>query len=136
MPLSENSAPFIGPFPDRRVATVAGGWLCLLLIGGTVYVSNRWFFLSSNDVIWLRIMQSKPPLTLAWERFAVGAPLDYRPLATLYFMVLQALFGDWAPGYYYVLFEDPDGIRVEINHVPGAGVLAPGIEFNSGRDYA
>jgi len=30
----------------------------------------------------------------------VGSPLDYRPLATLYFMALQALFGDWAPGYY------------------------------------
>ena len=99
MPLSKNSAPFIGPFPDRRV-TIVAGWLCLLLIGGTVYASHRWFFLSSNDVIWLRIMQSKPPLTLAWEQFAVGSPLDYRPLATLYFMVLQALFGDWAPGYY------------------------------------
>ena len=99
MPLSENSAPFIGPFPDRRV-TIVAGWLCLLLIGGTVYASHRWFFLSSNDVIWLRIMQSKPWLTLAWEQFAVGSPLDYRPLATLYFMALQAMFGDWAPGYY------------------------------------
>jgi catechol 2,3-dioxygenase-like lactoylglutathione lyase family enzyme len=27
------------------------------------------------------------------------------------------------PGYYSVLFEDPDGIRVEINHVPGKGLL-------------
>jgi len=99
MPLSKNSAPFIGPFPDRTV-TVVAGWLCLLLIGGAVYASHRWFFLSSNDVIWLRIMQSKPPLTLAWEQFAVGSPLDYRPLATLYFMALQAMFGDWAPGYY------------------------------------
>ena len=97
--MSKNSAQFIGLFPDRRVAIVAG-WLCLLLIGGTVYASPRWFFLSSNDVIWLRIIQSKPPLTLAWEQFAEGSPLDYRPLATLYFMALQALFGDWAPGYY------------------------------------
>ncbi|MEJ2122029.1 MAG: VOC family protein [Alphaproteobacteria bacterium] len=31
--------------------------------------------------------------------------------------------GDWAPGYYYVVFEDPDGIRLEVNHVPGKGVL-------------
>ena len=30
----------------------------------------------------------------------------------------------WAPGYYSVLFEDPDGIRLEVNHVPGKGVLA------------
>lgn len=29
--------------------------------------------------------------------------------------------GSWAPGYYSVLFEDPDGIRVEVNFVPGKG---------------
>jgi catechol 2,3-dioxygenase-like lactoylglutathione lyase family enzyme len=29
--------------------------------------------------------------------------------------------GQFAPGYYSVLFEDPDGIRIEINHVPGKG---------------
>jgi catechol 2,3-dioxygenase-like lactoylglutathione lyase family enzyme len=27
----------------------------------------------------------------------------------------------FAPGYYSVLFEDPDGIRIEVNHVPGKG---------------
>jgi catechol 2,3-dioxygenase-like lactoylglutathione lyase family enzyme len=27
----------------------------------------------------------------------------------------------FAPGYYSVLFEDPDGIRVEVNFVPGKG---------------
>lgn len=32
--------------------------------------------------------------------------------------------GPWAPGYYSVLFEDPDGIRLELNHVPGRGLLA------------
>jgi catechol 2,3-dioxygenase-like lactoylglutathione lyase family enzyme len=31
--------------------------------------------------------------------------------------------GAWAPGYYSVLFEDPDGIRLECNHVPGKGLL-------------
>ncbi len=30
---------------------------------------------------------------------------------------------NWAPGYYSLLFEDPDGIRLEINHVPGRGLL-------------
>lgn len=29
----------------------------------------------------------------------------------------------WAPGYYSVLFEDPDGIRIEANFVPGTGHL-------------
>jgi len=31
--------------------------------------------------------------------------------------------GPWAPGYYSLLFEDPDGIRLEINFVPGKGLL-------------
>ena len=31
---------------------------------------------------------------------------------------------NWAPGYYSLLFEDPDGIRLEFNHVPGKGLLA------------
>lgn len=34
--------------------------------------------------------------------------------------------GCWAPGYYSVLFEDPDGIRLEANYVPGKGNLAEG----------
>ena len=32
----------------------------------------------------------------------------------------------WAPGYYSVLFEDPDGMRVEVHHGPGTGLLADG----------
>ena len=32
--------------------------------------------------------------------------------------------GTWAKGYYSVLFEDPDGIRLEVNHIPGKGLLA------------
>lgn len=43
--------------------------------------------------------------------------------------------GDWAPGYYYVLFEDPDGIRLEVNHVPGAGLLKEGETFGGVEDY-
>ncbi len=31
--------------------------------------------------------------------------------------------GDFAPGYYYFVFEDPDGIRLEVNYVPGKGLL-------------
>lgn len=30
----------------------------------------------------------------------------------------------WAPGYYSILFEDPDGVRLELNYVPGKGVFA------------
>src|SRR5580704_14918604 len=43
--------------------------------------------------------------------------------------------GSWAPGYYSVLFEDPDGIRLEVNFVPGAGVLADATQFNPTAGY-
>jgi len=32
----------------------------------------------------------------------------------------------FAPGYYSVLFEDPDGIRIEVNYVPGQGHFGAG----------
>lgn len=35
----------------------------------------------------------------------------------------------WAPGYYSVLFEDPDGTRLEVNYVPGKGNLDPAIKL-------
>lgn len=37
----------------------------------------------------------------------------------------------WAPGYYSLLFDDPDGIRIEFNHVPGIGLLEEGREIGS-----
>jgi len=42
-------------------------------------------------------------------------------------IVYPAQDGPWAPGYYSVAFEDPDGIRLEVNHVPGKGNLDPDI---------
>ena len=50
-------------------------------------------------------------------------------------IVSPAMEGTWAPGYYYVLCEDPDGIRVEVNFVPGQGVLAADASFNPGTDW-
>ncbi len=44
--------------------------------------------------------------------------------------------GAWAPGYYYVLFEDPDGIRLEVNFVPGQGLLKEGVQFDPGTGYS
>lgn len=41
----------------------------------------------------------------------------------------------WAPGYYSLLFEDPDGIRIEFNHVPGVGLLADGEEIGAGEAF-
>lgn len=43
--------------------------------------------------------------------------------------------GPWAPGYYSVLFEDPAGVRLEVNHVPGRGVLEEGAAFDPAGDY-
>lgn len=42
---------------------------------------------------------------------ALDAPIVHPPEAGDHF----------APGYYSLLFEDPDGIRVEVNFVPGKG---------------
>jgi catechol 2,3-dioxygenase-like lactoylglutathione lyase family enzyme len=43
--------------------------------------------------------------------------------------------GPWAPGYYSVSFRDPEGIRLELNHVPGAGLFAEGVELKPTPDY-
>ena len=43
--------------------------------------------------------------------------------------------GPWAPGYYSFSFRDPEGIRLEVNHVPGQGVLADDASFKWDADY-
>jgi catechol 2,3-dioxygenase-like lactoylglutathione lyase family enzyme len=43
--------------------------------------------------------------------------------------------GPWAPGYYSLSFLDPDGIRLEVNYVPGKGVFAEGASFDEAPDY-
>ena len=50
-------------------------------------------------------------------------------------IVSPAREGSWAPGYYFVLCEDPDGIRIEVCFVPGHGVLAEGTDFNPASDW-
>ena len=42
--------------------------------------------------------------------------------------------GPWAPGYYSLSFRDPEGIRLELNHVPGTGLLAEDAEFRPSPD--
>ena len=42
---------------------------------------------------------------------------------------------DWVSGYYYMLFEDPDGIRLEVNHLPDAGLLNADASFGSADNY-
>lgn len=43
--------------------------------------------------------------------------------------------GGSAPGYYSALFEVPIGIRLEVNPVPGHGVLAKGPGFDPSGDF-
>ena len=43
--------------------------------------------------------------------------------------------GPWAPGYYSLSFRDPEGIRLELNHVPGTGILAAGAAFDPAPDH-
>ena len=43
--------------------------------------------------------------------------------------------GPWAPGYYSLSFLDPDGIRLEVNHVPGQGVFDPEASFDPAPEY-
>jgi len=51
-------------------------------------------------------------------------------------VIREPVESSWAPGYYSVLFEDPDGIRLEVNFVPGAGVLANGVTLDPTDGYA
>ena len=38
--------------------------------------------------------------------------------------------GNWVKGYYYIVFEDPDGIRLEVNYVPNKGIFEKNAKFN------
>jgi catechol 2,3-dioxygenase-like lactoylglutathione lyase family enzyme len=42
--------------------------------------------------------------------------------------------GPWAPGYYSLSFRDPEGIRLEVNHVPGKGLLADSAQLHTRAD--
>ena len=53
----------------------------------------------------------------------MGATIDRGPME-----------GDWAPGYYYLVFEDPDGIRLEVNYIPGKGLLVGDHPLSPGND--
>jgi catechol 2,3-dioxygenase-like lactoylglutathione lyase family enzyme len=53
----------------------------------------------------------------------MGAHIDRGPIE-----------GNWAPGYYFIVFEDPDGIRLEVNFIPGKGLLATDPPINPSSD--
>ncbi|MBJ7328460.1 MAG: VOC family protein [Solirubrobacteraceae bacterium] len=43
--------------------------------------------------------------------------------------------GPFAPGYYSLSWRDPEGIRLELSHVPGRGVFAEGALFDPAPEY-
>ena len=69
--------------------------------------------------------KSKEDVDLVAEKLLnMGAFIDRGPLE-----------GPWVKGYYYIVFEDPDGIRLEVNYVPGTGVLDKKNKFDPSKDY-
>ncbi len=70
-------------------------------------------------------------------RLRIGKPWDNG--INIYNYLLQKqkeiLQNDPQNSIQYVLFEDPDGIRIEVNFIPGAGLLKEGEEFKSKDDY-
>jgi len=74
-----------------------------------------------------RVDQARPGLHHVCFRARSPNDVDavYRLVQELGAIILRAPEeGDWAPGYYSTLFEDPDGVRLEINYIPGKGLLA------------
>jgi catechol 2,3-dioxygenase-like lactoylglutathione lyase family enzyme len=71
--------------------------------------------------------QGRPGLHHLCFRAKSAADVDaiHEVACTLDAKIVRAPREDsWAQGYYSVLFEDPDGIRIEANFVPGKGHLA------------
>lgn len=74
-----------------------------------------------------RFVQTRPGLHHVCFRVRERADVDevHRKLLAMRATIVHPPEeGPWAPGYYSVLFEDPEGIRLEVNHVPGKGLLA------------
>ncbi len=59
----------------------------------------------------------------ARAREDIDAIAEFVPALPGATLVHGAQEDNFAPGYYSVLFEDPDGIRIEVNFVPGVGHL-------------
>lgn len=73
-----------------------------------------------------RVRQERPGLHHVCFRARAREDIDavYALVCELGAKVVRAPEeGHWAPGYYSVLFEDPDGARIEVNYIPGKGLL-------------
>jgi catechol 2,3-dioxygenase-like lactoylglutathione lyase family enzyme len=89
--------------------TALGIQRCAEEYEGERFVQNR----AGLHHVCLRARSREDVDKVAEKLRAMGAFIDRGPIER-----------DWAPGYYFVVFEDPDGIRLEVNYVPGKGLLA------------
>jgi catechol 2,3-dioxygenase-like lactoylglutathione lyase family enzyme len=112
--------PFMGL---REVLDVSGSYYC---VGGRTGFGVR---AAAPEYVGQRFVQGRPGLHHHCWRARTREDVD-EVHAFLVKIGATVVHGpqddDWAPGYYSVLFEDPDGIRLEVNHVPGQGLLTPG----------
>ena len=116
-PFYQKLLPFLGL---REVMDNAGGYYC---VGGRTGV-----LVSPPDPAHdgERFVQRRVGLHHVCFRARSREDVDeaHAFIATLGVPIIHAPQEDgWAPGYYSILFEDPDGVRLEINHVPGKGVF-------------
>jgi catechol 2,3-dioxygenase-like lactoylglutathione lyase family enzyme len=114
------------------------GLTCVADVPGSVYycVGGRTGFgvQSPSAKADARFVQGMPGLHhvcfRARERTDIDSAHEY--LTTIGAVIVHPPREDqFAPGYYSVLFEDPDGIRLEINHVPGVGLFQPGTKIGA-----
>jgi catechol 2,3-dioxygenase-like lactoylglutathione lyase family enzyme len=112
--------PFLGL---REVLDVAGTYYC---VGGRTGFGVR---APAPEYVGERFVQGRPGLHHHCWRVRSIEEVD-EVHAFLVKIGATVVHGpqddDWAPGYYSVLFEDPDGTRLEVNYVPGQGLLTPG----------
>lgn len=110
--------PFLGLTPlvdDERMYYCIGGRTALGIPRGDDAYADEKFVQGRVGLhhVCLRARNREDVDSLHNHLIAIGATIVHPPEDAV-----------WAPGYYSVLFEDPDGIRLEMNFVPGKGHLA------------
>ena len=93
---------------------LAGLLAAFSLIGAILYATPRWQFFHYMELTWIRALESVPVLLAIWDQFYRGSPWEYRPLTSLYFLILHWIFSEWAPGFYVanLLVHSANGVLV------------------------
>jgi len=94
---SPESSVFWAHIEKRRDFLV---FSCLLLAGFSIYVSPRWHYFHSDEVVWFHALHAQNDAPLLWREFWTGSPWDYRPLKSLYLVTLHKILGDWSEAFH------------------------------------